>query len=67
MRDNTELIERLLSLVALSPSVGNAQPWRFVRVVDPAVHHLERRLAEDRGRTVTVSRSENPPWPRRRR
>jgi 5,6-dimethylbenzimidazole synthase len=27
----------LLSLVALAPSVGNAQPWRFVRVVDPAL------------------------------
>ena len=27
-------LEALLSLVALAPSVGNAQPWRFVRIVD---------------------------------
>lgn len=30
------LIEDLLRLAALSPSVGNAQPWRFVTVDDPA-------------------------------
>ena len=28
------LIEQLLHLAALSPSVGNAQPWRFVLVED---------------------------------
>lgn len=28
------LIEKLLNLAALSPSVGNAQPWRFVLVED---------------------------------
>jgi 5,6-dimethylbenzimidazole synthase len=27
----------LLSLVELAPSVGNAQPWRFLRIVDPAL------------------------------
>lgn len=30
------LLDHLLSLTALSPSVGNAQPWRFVIVEDPA-------------------------------
>jgi 5,6-dimethylbenzimidazole synthase len=30
------LIERLLALAALSPSVGHSQPWRFVRVRDEA-------------------------------
>lgn len=30
------LLEDLLAIAALSPSVGNAQPWRFVRVADPA-------------------------------
>lgn len=30
-------IEGLLEMVALAPSVGNAQPWRFVRVRTPAV------------------------------
>ncbi len=30
------LLEQLISIAALSPSVGNSQPWRFVRVRDPA-------------------------------
>ena len=30
------LVEDLLSLAMLSPSVGNAQPWRWVIVEDPA-------------------------------
>ena len=30
------LLEELLDLACLSPSVGNSQPWRFVRVDDPA-------------------------------
>lgn len=30
------LLEQLLGLAALAPSVGNAQPWRFVKVDDPA-------------------------------
>jgi 5,6-dimethylbenzimidazole synthase len=30
------LLHDLLRLAALSPSVGNAQPWRFVIVEDPA-------------------------------
>jgi 5,6-dimethylbenzimidazole synthase len=34
------LIERLLDLAVLAPSVGNAQPWRFVSVETP-----ERRAA----------------------
>ncbi|MEQ8666116.1 MAG: 5,6-dimethylbenzimidazole synthase [Rhodospirillales bacterium] len=34
------LLEKLLEIAALSPSVGNAQPWRFVRVTSP-----ERRAA----------------------
>ena len=31
-----DLIEELLALACLSPSVGNSQPWRFVLVEDPA-------------------------------
>jgi 5,6-dimethylbenzimidazole synthase len=34
---------RLLELACLSPSVGNSQPWRFVRVRSP---RLRARLAE---------------------
>ncbi|GJD32122.1 5,6-dimethylbenzimidazole synthase [Methylobacterium adhaesivum] len=30
------LLRRCLDLAALSPSVGNSQPWRFVRVADQA-------------------------------
>jgi 5,6-dimethylbenzimidazole synthase len=30
------LVERLIALSCLAPSVGNSQPWRFVRVADPA-------------------------------
>ncbi len=30
------LLERLLDLASLAPSVGNSQPWRFVTVDDPA-------------------------------
>ena len=30
------LLDRLLALAALAPSVGNSQPWRFVKVDDPA-------------------------------
>jgi len=31
-----DLVEHLLDLTSLAPSVGNAQPWRFVSVDDPA-------------------------------
>ena len=34
------LLDTLLDLACLAPSVGNSQPWRFVRVVSP-----ERRAA----------------------
>jgi len=30
------VVERLLDLASLAPSVGNSQPWRFVTVDDPA-------------------------------
>jgi 5,6-dimethylbenzimidazole synthase len=30
-------MERLLEIAQLSPSVGNAQPWRFVRIGSPAL------------------------------
>lgn len=31
-----ELVDHLLDLTCLAPSVGNAQPWRFVSVDEPA-------------------------------
>ena len=30
------LIDELIGLAALAPSVGNSQPWRFVTAADPA-------------------------------
>ncbi len=29
------LVDRLIAMACLAPSVGNSQPWRFVRVTDP--------------------------------
>lgn len=37
------LIDALIRLACLSPSVGNAQPWRFVLVEDAAVRARVRR------------------------
>ena len=48
-------MERLFALVQLAPSVGNAQPWRFVRIETPALRtaladHVDEtaRLAGER-------------------
>jgi 5,6-dimethylbenzimidazole synthase len=41
------LLERLLALALLAPSVGNSQPWRFVRVDDPGRRAAVRRSFED--------------------
>ena len=30
-----ELVDKLIFLASLAPSVGNSQPWRFVKVKDP--------------------------------
>lgn len=41
------LLGRLLQLALLSPSVGNSQPWRFVRVDDARRRTLVRRCFEE--------------------
>ena len=41
------LIEELLDLVQLSPSVGNSQPWRWVRVDSPAARAAIRANFRD--------------------
>lgn len=41
------LLERLLALAALAPSVGNCQPWRFVHVESLARRAAVRRIFED--------------------
>ena len=40
------LIDALIGLAALAPSVGNSQPWRFVKVDDPARRADVRRNFE---------------------
>lgn len=37
------LLERLLALADLAPSVGLSQPWRFLRVVSPELRGAVRR------------------------
>ena len=37
-----DLLDRLLDLACLAPSVGNSQPWRFVRVDSPERRALVR-------------------------
>ena len=41
------LIARLIGLASLAPSVGNSQPWRFVKVGDEARRAAVRRDFED--------------------
>lgn len=36
------MLDHLLELAALAPSVGNSQPWRFVKVESPAVRQAVR-------------------------
>lgn len=38
------LLDHLLALAAMAPSVGNSQPWRFVKVDDAARREGIRRL-----------------------
>lgn len=41
------LIDKLLHLAVLAPSVGNSQPWRFVMVDDPGRRAAVRNSFED--------------------
>jgi 5,6-dimethylbenzimidazole synthase len=43
---DTALVDTLIGLAALAPSVGNSQPWRFVKVDDPARRDRIRRNFE---------------------
>lgn len=48
-----ETLERLLQAAHLAPSVGFMQPWRFVRVTDPALRRSVHDLVEaERRRTA---------------
>jgi 5,6-dimethylbenzimidazole synthase len=50
-----DLIERLLSLAALAPSVGLSQPWRFVTVDDSARRAAMRRNFEQANAEALVA------------
>lgn len=43
------LLERLLDIACFAPSVGHSQPWRFVRIITPALRakildHVEQEV-----------------------
>lgn len=42
-----EILERLLSAAHQAPSVGLMQPWRFLRITDPALRERIAQLVED--------------------
>ncbi|MCY1396822.1 5,6-dimethylbenzimidazole synthase [compost metagenome] len=42
-----ELLARLLEAAHQAPSVGLMQPWRFIRISDPALRESIHRLVED--------------------
>ncbi|MHB9119102.1 MAG: 5,6-dimethylbenzimidazole synthase [Burkholderiales bacterium] len=47
------LLQRLLAAAHLAPSVGFMQPWRFIRIGDPALRQeLYRLVDEERQRTA---------------
>jgi 5,6-dimethylbenzimidazole synthase len=58
-------MERLFALAQLAPSVGNAQPWRFVRIRDADLREtiamwMRRRARRVRCMTGRVERRSTP-------
>lgn len=49
------LLDHLLTLAALAPSVGNSQPWRFVKVDDPGRRAGVRRIFAACNRTALAN------------
>lgn len=49
----------LLAAACLAPSVGNAQPWRFVRIVSPVLRATLADHVDDQS-AVTASRYADP-------
>ncbi|MBI6853638.1 5,6-dimethylbenzimidazole synthase [Pseudomonas cichorii] len=48
-----ELLARLLEAAHQAPSVGLMQPWRFIRISDPALRaHMQALVEEERVRTA---------------
>lgn len=42
-----DVLTRLLRAAHLAPSVGYMQPWRFIRITDPALRHAMHALVEE--------------------
>ena len=54
------LIERLVLAAHLAPSVGFMQPWRFIRVSDPALREsMHVQVEVERQRTAAALPSRN--------
>jgi 5,6-dimethylbenzimidazole synthase len=48
-----ELLARLLEAAHQAPSVGLMQPWRFIRITDPALRsHIQEQVEQERIRTA---------------
>lgn len=44
---DAKLLERLLQAAHLAPSVGLMQPWRFIRITDPALRRAIHGLVDE--------------------
>ncbi|MFZ4535964.1 5,6-dimethylbenzimidazole synthase [Propionivibrio sp.] len=54
------LIERLVLAAHLAPSVGYMQPWRFIRVTDPALRSaMQAQVESERQRTAAALPTRN--------
>jgi 5,6-dimethylbenzimidazole synthase len=50
-----EILARLLQAAHAAPSVGLMQPWRFIRITDPALRQqIHGLVSEERARTATA-------------
>jgi 5,6-dimethylbenzimidazole synthase len=52
---DTGLLDRLIGLAALAPSVGNSQPWRFVKVESSGCRAAIRGVYEDCNRDALAA------------
>ena len=50
-----EVLARLLQAAHAAPSVGLMQPWRFIRITDPALRQqIHGLVSEERTRTAAA-------------
>lgn len=49
------LLPRLIEAAALAPSVGFMQPWRFIRITDPALRQRLHALVENERRATAAA------------